>query len=556
MQSLATKVLTALAAATIPALAAAGILGATLIIVVADVEADVDVGTSTARKLSEARVLIEKEHGLVARLPAELDLAKVDFYAKEIAATDQTIDHIIATLDGSERVAPRQMVAQLRETRTKIRKATGEIVTATKSFAQSTAIELVNGAFESTTRDAIALVEGIAWNIDAVAAEARAQLRASSYWAWRLVPIAFLIAIFSVGCSVWVIRRQVVAPLAAIGAGMQRLADNDLGVDTSAWPTAGELGQMTRAVEHFKDSAAARLRLQSERDTDFQTAQARSRRIAELAEAFRADAERVIAALSGASNVLTANAEAMTKAAAESESRAQDVAASTAQASSAVKSVATATEELRSAIESVAGNIVSAQAIASEATSGARSACETISGVAEGCRSIGDVIVLIEKIANATNLLALNATIEAARAGELGRGFSVVAAEVKSLAHQTAQATEEVTKQIHALQDASGGGSQVVDQVATTIARMDEIATAAADLMRQQSDVVREISNSAHSAASGTNNVMQSISGVTEASKRTRGISDEVGRAASELSTQARRLADTVRTFLSGLEAA
>jgi len=85
---------------------------------------------------------------------------------------------------------------------------------------------------------------------------------------------------------------------------------------------------------------------------------------------------------------------------------------------------------------------------------------------------------------------------------------------------------------------------------------MDEIARAIADMMQQQSAATREISNNAQMAASDADNALQSISAVTEASKRTRGISDDVGRAAAELAAQADRLAGTVRTFLGNLVAA
>jgi methyl-accepting chemotaxis protein len=84
---------------------------------------------------------------------------------------------------------------------------------------------------------------------------------------------------------------------------------------------------------------------------------------------------------------------------------------------------------------------------------------------------------------------------------------------------------------------------------------MDEISGAIADVMSQQSEATQEISKSAHRAASGTTSVLQSIEGMTAASKRTLGISDEVGQAASDLATQAERLAGTVRVFLNGLGA-
>jgi methyl-accepting chemotaxis protein len=556
MKSLAARALFAITAAAVPALAVAGLLGAMLVVVVRDVEADVEVATSTAGSVNDMRVLLEKEHALVVRLPGELDLAKIDTYAGAIAAIDQKLDTLTGALEASRRVVSPDVIAQIREIRGNIRKATAGIIDASKSFAQSTALELVNGSFESDTGVTVVLLDAIASNIDAIAARARARLRDASYWAWRLVPIAFLIAIVAAGLSLWAIRRQVVAPLARIGAGMRRLADDDLSVDTSGWPTEGELGQMTHAVEHFRANAAARERLQAERTTGFQATEVRGRHVAGLTKAFEAEAATVIAELGTASLALAQAAGAMMKAATDSDTRAHEVAASTGEANSAANAVAAAAEQIHAAIEAIEERIVSAQSIASTATSGAREACGTMTGVVERCRQIGTVVGLIDSIAQETNLLALNATIEAARAGDMGRGFGVVATEVKTLAHQTAKATENVTTQIRALQDASSAGSRAVDDVAAIVARLDEIATAIAQVMRQQSEATREISASAILAAGGTTTVLQSIGGMTEASKRTRGISDDVSRAAADLAAQSERLAGTVRKFLNGLAAA
>jgi methyl-accepting chemotaxis protein len=556
MKSLAAKTLLALAAASLPALIVAGILGATLVTTVSEVESGVELALSAAFQIAEIRVTMEKEYGLVARLPAELDQAKVEVYAAQIAAADKKINDAIAALLDSSTIAAPETIKELRETRGQIAKARADVILATRSSAQTTALDLFNGAFDSNFAHAVALLDAIMVNVTVVADAARADLRASSASVLRLTAIALVAALAAVAASFWAVRRQVIGPLCAISNGMRRLSANDLGVDTAAWPRAGELGQMTHAVEHFKDSAAARQRLENERQGHLETEQTHNRRIAGLAKAFEADAVAIISGLSVASNILTANAEAMMKAAAESERQADVVVQSTTQASAAVTSVADASEQISASINAVTDRIVTAQSIAGDAKSQAKDACNTMVGVVERCGSIGAVIDLIEKIASETNLLSLNATIEAARAGEMGRGFGVVAAEVKALSHQTAKATEQVTQQVHALQQASMNGAEAVDAVTSIVASMDEIASAIAEMMHQQAAATREISNNAHNAAGEADNALQSISAVTEAAKRTRGISDDVGRAAVELAAQADRLAGTVRSFLTDLVAA
>src|SRR3546814_7043839 len=93
--------------------------------------------------------------------------------------------------------------------------------------------------------------------------------------------------------------------------------------------------------------------------------------------------------------------------------------------------------------------------MAERATDRARETGATVDGLAQAASKIGEVVNLITEIASQTNLLALNATIEAARAGEAGKGFAVVASEVKNLATQTAQATEDISAQIAAIQAAT-----------------------------------------------------------------------------------------------------
>jgi methyl-accepting chemotaxis protein len=100
------------------------------------------------------------------------------------------------------------------------------------------------------------------------------------------------------------------------------------------------------------------------------------------------------------------------------------------------------------------------------ATNEAQATNREIAGLSDSAQKIGEVVKLIRAIAEQTNLLALNATIEAARAGEAGRGFAVVASEVKSLAVQTAKATEEIANHILAVQTSTTGAVEAIRRIA------------------------------------------------------------------------------------------
>jgi len=192
VKSLGAKTLMAISAVAVPALAVALLLGITLIDTVSDVEADVDAALSTTRRVAEIRVMIEKEYGLVTRLPAELDQSRVVAYAAQIATIHNDVEATIMVLAGNARLVTPEMVKQIRDTRAEIAALTTEIVKAAKSFSQTTALELVNGPFEANTAVAVVLLDAISSNVDAMAEAARHRLRNSAAWAWRLGPAALL----------------------------------------------------------------------------------------------------------------------------------------------------------------------------------------------------------------------------------------------------------------------------------------------------------------------------------------------------------------------------
>ncbi|MET0537466.1 MAG: methyl-accepting chemotaxis protein [Xanthobacteraceae bacterium] len=117
----------------------------------------------------------------------------------------------------------------------------------------------------------------------------------------------------------------------------------------------------------------------------------------------------------------------------------------------------------------------------------AKATSDKFNGLAQATRTIGDVVKLIGQIAGQTNLLALNATIEAAQAGEAGRSFAVVASEVKSLAVQTASATNEIAGQITALQTSTSEAVDAIQGIEECMGTINTYASAIAASVEQQS---------------------------------------------------------------------
>jgi methyl-accepting chemotaxis protein len=225
----------------------------------------------------------------------------------------------------------------------------------------------------------------------------------------------------------------------------------------------------------------------------------------------------------------------MTASVAQTETGAEAAATSSRDAARNVDAVAAAAEELSQSINEISGQAASAADLAGRAVEQAETTNDRIAGLAEAAEEIGTVVNLISDIAKQTNLLALNATIEAARAGEAGKGFAVVANEVKTLANQTANATEDIARQVGHIQSATREAVDAISGIGTVIGTLSETSAAISAAVEEQTAATGEISHNAQLASEGTQGATENIGAVSASSGQTGDYARTVKGAAEEV---------------------
>ncbi len=221
-----------------------------------------------------------------------------------------------------------------------------------------------------------------------------------------------------------------------------------------------------------------------------------------------------------------------------------------------VAAVAGACEEMKASVSEISRRTEEASGVTGQAVSAAREAGSLVERLRRASNDIGSVVKLIGDIAGQTNLLALNATIEAARAGEAGRGFSVVANEVKSLANQTARATEEINSRIAAIQSESSTTVTTMAGIATTIETANDQLAAIASAITEQSAATSEIAGNAARAAEATTAVAQDLASLRSQIQRNDEASQQMATQIQGLSTQIQSLDRDVGAVVVSLKSA
>jgi methyl-accepting chemotaxis protein len=395
-------------------------------------------------------------------------------------------------------------------------------------------------------------------NRSEAAAAASVQLSATEIARGRIILISVALASLGTALAVgwFYVGGSVVRRLSWLQSSMRSIASGDLDAEIAA-SGSDEIADMASALTVLRDARREAL-LADERASQDRARMAEERRkeLLTLAAGLENEVKAVVETLTSSAERMHGTAESMVGVASNATAEAGSAAAASEQASSSVQSVATAAEQLSASISEIGRRVEESATVALAAVNDAERTRATMRGLTAAAQKIGDVINLIQDIAGQTNLLALNATIEAARAGDAGKGFGVVASEVKSLATQTAKATEEIAAQIRAIQTATHDAVTAIEQIGTTITRINDISGGVAAAVDEQDVTTRSIAQNVNQAARGTRLVTDKVTELAGAAGKTGQSAENMRDAAAELTRQATTLRNQMDHFLARIRAA
>jgi methyl-accepting chemotaxis protein len=400
---------------------------------------------------------------------------------------------------------------------------------------------------------------GAQWAIIAEIPESEAYSATTALF-WTQIKANLVLNLLIMVLGTWIAMRFCKV-LSSLSGAMNQIAGNDLSVEIPGTARTDEVGEMALALGKFKENALHIEQLTREQARQEEIAARekmeqdlkRREEILNLASEFEDQVQGIASMIAATSTELCATAENMKRIVAEMSGITSNVSNSSSLTAENVKGVARSINQMSTNVQQIMGQITKSMDVVNGAVTSAESADKTVSSLSNAVSQIGDISEVIEGITGRINLLALNATIESARAGEVGRGFGVVASQVKNLAGQTAQATTQIIENISNVRDVSEEVATVLQGIQYSITDVNRYSSQIAGSIEEQSRTANRIAENMHQTSTS---VSQINSGIMEVA---RGVSDadtsasEVLSVAGVLSEQSEKLNQQMSLFLDNI---
>ncbi|WP_310619158.1 methyl-accepting chemotaxis protein [Flexibacterium corallicola] len=405
----------------------------------------------------------------------------------------------------------------------------------------------------SKRADLVFLSQNLQESISSIAEAEASSAFSRSQRAIEVIAIVDIICLVLGIIIIVILSRIISLPIRRLTSIMAQLVGGKLDVRIRGLSRQDEVGEISRMVQVFKENAQERVNLQSEQDKARAREKEKQQAIAQLIEAFKEKSHDLLGAVGNSMSEMGRTAQDMSELAKATSETTASASSSSNEAALNVQMVSSAAEELAASIDEIARQVTATTDVVGKATTDAHNSNDRILHLAEATGKIGEVVGLIQAIAEQTNLLALNATIEAARAGEAGKGFAVVASEVKELATQTSKATEEIRTQISAIQGSTDEAVTSIEKISATMDEVSQYTTAIVTAVEQQGAATSEISRNALEASEGTAMVNNNITEVSKSVTDTNRAANGVLMATNEVTEKTLSLSREVDEFLSSV---
>jgi methyl-accepting chemotaxis protein len=340
------------------------------------------------------------------------------------------------------------------------------------------------------------------------------------------------------------IGRSIAGPLNETVGALDELNKGHFDVQVAEDDSNTEIGKLNRTFVQFREKLKETEELRARQvDAERQAEVGRRNAVVRFADEFDTAVGSVVEALFVEIGRTAETVAELSKSAQASAAGSERIGGAASSVSEGIQTVASAAQELSASIGEIGRQVHKTRDIARLTRSQSLQTEQRVSALSETVETIGSIIDIITGIAEQTNLLALNATIEAARAGDAGKGFSVVASEVKALASQTTKATEDIRRNIDAVRDATRDAVDSVRMISSSINGLDESAGAIAAAIEEQNAATSEISRNTNVTAERTLAITQAITDVVRSVSGT----DRSARQVEEFSTSVRGRSEEMR---------